>query len=84
MDARERQIELLGRDLGERRHDALPELDLAGEHGRAAVRIDADPGVEHPVGLQAARKRRLLGERDFRVEREGDHQGAEPGREVAA
>ena len=58
MDAPERQIELLGRDLGERRHDALAELDLAGEHGRGAVRIDADPGVEHAVGLQAARQLR--------------------------
>src|SRR6266404_575351 len=83
VDAPERQIELLGRDLGERRQDTLPELDLAGGHGRAAVRVDADPGIEHAVGLQAARKCRLLGERDFRVERKGDHEGAEPGREVA-
>ena len=38
LDARERQIELLGRDLGERGEDPLPELDLAGEDGRACRR----------------------------------------------
>ena len=38
----------------ERGEDALPELDLAGEHGRRAVGIDADPGIEPAVGLQAA------------------------------
>ena len=34
----ERQVELLGRDLRERREDALAELDLAGEHRRACRR----------------------------------------------
>ena len=48
-DARERQVELLGRDLRERGEDALPEFDLAGEHGRGAVGVDAQPGVEHAV-----------------------------------
>ena len=37
LEARERQIELLGRDLRERGEDALPQLDLAGEDGRGAV-----------------------------------------------
>ncbi len=55
VDARERHIELLGRDLRERGHDALAELDLAGEHGDRAVGVDADPGIEHAVGLRGCR-----------------------------
>ena len=60
VDARERQIELLGGDLRERGQDALPELDLAGEHGGVAVGVDAQPGIEHAVGLQAAGQPRRL------------------------
>ena len=74
LDAVERQVELLGRDLGERGQDALAELDLAGEDGRGAVGVDADPAVELAVVLQAAgQPRRLLRERALRIEREGDH-----------
>src|SRR5436190_918904 len=65
-DAPQRHLELLGSDLGERRHDALPELDLAGEYGDAAVGIDAQPGIKRAVGLQAAGEpRRVLPEHYF-------------------
>ena len=56
--ARQRQVEFLRGDLRQRRQDPLPQLDLAGEHGRGAVGIDADPGVERPVVVQAAGQRR--------------------------
>ena len=60
-DPRERQIELLGRDLRQGGEDALPQLHLAGEDGGGAVGIDREPGAEQPVGLQAARQpRRFL------------------------
>ncbi len=82
-DARERQVELFGRDLRERGQDALAELDLAGEDGGGAVGIDAEPGVEHAIVLQAAGKpRRLLPDVRLRIEREGDDDGAEAGREL--
>lgn len=62
----ERQVELFGRDLGERRGDALSELDLAREDGRDTLRVDADPSVEHAVLRQAAQQwRRLLREREL-------------------
>ena len=70
-----RQIELLSRDLGERREDALTEFDLTGEDGGGAVGIDANPAVELAVGLQAAGqpdRRRRLAERGARIEREGN------------
>src|SRR5262249_6777580 len=57
---RERHVELLGGDLGERRDDALAELDLAGEDSDPAVGADAQPGIEHPVGFEAARQPRLI------------------------
>ena len=69
--AGERQVEFFGRDLGERRGDALSKFDLPRKDGRATVRVDADPGVEHAVLRQAARQfRRSLREREFRIERE--------------
>jgi hypothetical protein len=46
--------ELFGRDLDQRRLDPLPELGLAGEHRDLAVRVDADPGVEHGSLVEAA------------------------------
>ena len=49
-----RQVELFRRDLRQRRDDALAELDLAGEDRRVAVGVDADPGVEHAVVIEAA------------------------------
>jgi len=52
LDAGQRQIELFGRDLRERGDDALPQLHLAGENGRGAVGIDADPPVEPAIVLQ--------------------------------
>jgi hypothetical protein len=85
--AREWQLELLRRDLRERRRHALAELDLAGAHRGSAVGMDADPGVQHPVLRQTARqRRRLLGERgdvETREKREGDHDAAEAGRDLA-
>ena len=84
-NARERQVELFGRDLRQRRHDPLPQLDLAGEHGRAAVRVDADPGIEHAVAAKAAGQRaRLLLLGRNRIEREGQNDAAEAFGEVAA
>src|SRR6185436_9907464 len=78
-------IELLGSDLGERRHDALPEFDLAGEHRDAAVGIDAQPGIQRAVGLQAAREpRRVLPEPDFWHEAEREDDATDGGDEVAA
>ena len=71
--ALERQVELFGRDLRKRGDDALAELDLAGEHRARAVRVDADPGVEHAVVRQAAGQIGApLREREFRIEREGN------------
>ena len=89
VEARQRQLELLRRDLGERGRHALAELDLAGAHRRRAVGMDADPGVEHPVlGEAAGEFRRLLGERrrdvEAREKREGDDDAAEAGRDLAA
>ena len=76
--ARQRQIEFLGRDLPERGQDALPELDLAGEDGGGAVGVDADPGVEHAVVVEAAGQPRggALRQQFGRIEREGEHDAA--------
>ncbi len=86
-DLPERHIELFGRDLGKRGQDALPELDLAGKHRHLAVRTDSDPGIEHPVGVEAARELRpvflLLGERGLGAQAEGDDDAAKAGSEVA-
>jgi len=46
--------------LRERGEDTLAELHLAGEHGRGAIRIDAQPRIEHAVAIEATRQRRLL------------------------
>src|SRR5262249_8868115 len=62
--AGERQVELFGRDLGERRGNALSKFDLSRKDGRATIRVDADPGVEQAVLRQAAGQfRRLLRQR---------------------
>ena len=50
--------------------DALAELDLACEDSCAAIRVDAQPGIEHVIAAEAARQVRLLGERKLR--REGE------------
>ncbi len=83
LDACEREVEFLGRDLRQRGQDALPELDLAGEDRGAAVRADADPAIKPAVGLQAAGEtRRFLPARDTWIEGEGNHDGAEARREL--
>src|SRR5439155_20734038 len=83
--ARERHVKLLRRDLGERRDDALSELDLAGEYGDCAVGVDAQPGVEHAVPAKAARQRwRLLATRKLWTKAEGEHDAAKAGGEIAA
>src|SRR5204863_2266098 len=62
-DAAEVDVQLVSGDLGQRGHDALADLYLAGERGYRAVRVDAKPTVEHAVLLQASRQRRgRLGE----------------------
>src|SRR6516162_8788897 len=56
LDPGERQIELLGGDLRQRRRDPLAELDLAGKDDRGPVGIDAQPSIEHAVVVKAARQ----------------------------
>src|SRR5262249_61332323 len=80
---RERQLQFLGRDLGQRGDDALPQLDLACEDRRAAVGTDSDPGIELAVVLQAAGQP-LLCKGELRVEREGNDERAEAGGEFAS
>ena len=78
VDARERHVELFGRDLRERGEDALPELDLAGEHRDRAVGVDAEPGIEHAVAVEAAgQPRRLLRERRAAIEVKASDDAAE-------
>ncbi len=83
VQARQRQVELLGGDLRQRGDDALAELDLAGAHRCAAVGRDANPGVEHAVAIKAARQGgRLLSSRKLRRQREGDDDAAEAGGKI--
>ena len=42
------------RHLDQRRLDALPKLGLAGEHRDTTVALDANPGVDVRLGLEAA------------------------------
>ena len=80
-EPRERQVELLRRDLRERGQDALAEFDLAGEHRRGAVGVDAEPGIEPAVALQAAGQAAAAGRLRSKVggrEREGEHDAASP------
>ena len=48
-DARDRHVELLGDDLGERGLHAGAQLDLAGEEGHATVLAQRQPGVNGGV-----------------------------------
>src|SRR5882762_2608171 len=71
IDALQIDVELVGGDLRERRADALPQLDLAGEDRDRAVGVDAQPGIEHAVVVEAPGERgglrlaeRLGGERE--------------------
>jgi hypothetical protein len=83
-DALEIHVELVGRDLRERGADALAELDLAGEDGHRAVRVDAQPRVEHAVAGEAAGQAgRGRGLREC-IERKRDHQRAAGFEESAA
>jgi hypothetical protein len=84
LDAGSRQVELLGGDLLQRGEDALPQLDLAGDRGRA-VGVDAQPGVEHAIVGEASQLAcRLAGEDcrltggEARGEREGEDERARP------
>src|SRR5262249_42599331 len=74
--------ELFGRDLRERGEYALPQLDLAGEDGRGAVGIDADPTVEPAIVLQTSGQS-FLPACKLRIEREGDDDRTEAGGEFA-
>ena len=86
VSSRERQVELFGGDLRERGQDALAELDLAGEYRGGAVGVDAEPRIEHAVGVQAAGQRRRGAWREQlgRIEREGEHDAAQPLRKSTA
>ena len=75
-DARNVDAELVGDDLRQRCRDSLSQLDLARKHSDRFVRVDREPGVELPIGLQAARKRRRRALRiEIRRERERDRDG---------
>jgi len=56
LDARQVDLQLVGDDLGERGHDPLADLHLAGEGRHRAVGVDAQPAVEQAVLLQAPGK----------------------------
>ena len=83
LDPGQRQIEFFGHDLRERGEDALPQLHLAGENGRAAIGIDADPSVEPAIVLQTSGQS-LLPARKLGLEREADDDRTESGGELAA
>ena len=58
MDRLGRDDQLLGGELNERCLDALAELGFAGEDRDLAVRIDADPGIEHRRFFETSRQLR--------------------------
>jgi len=72
----ERQIELFGGDLCQRRRDTLTQLDLAGEDDRRSVGVDAQPGIEHALVVQATRQFRRL--RAGRARRQGEGEDQRP------
>ena len=74
LDPRQGQIELFRGNLRQRRKNALPQLHLARENGGGALGIDADPGIEPTVVLQASGQP-FLSSRKPRIEREGNHDG---------
>ena len=49
-------VEFFGGDLLKRGLEALTEFGLAGEHGDAAVGVDANPGIEERRLVEAARQ----------------------------
>ena len=75
----ERHVELLGQQLRQRRHDALPHLDLPDEAGDPAVGADVQVGVEvGRVALAAGRQSRGLLAGAGRVDREQHEQARSP------
>src|SRR6267142_2549745 len=78
LDALEMHVELVRGDLRQRGAYALTELDLPGEDRDRAARIDAQPRVEHAVGVEAARERSgsILSPGQTRSERESDDEPA--------
>src|SRR6266571_8164665 len=86
LDALQIDVELVGGDLGERGADALPQLDLAGENGDRAVRVDAQPRVEHAVVVEAPGERGglRLAERQLGGKRKRNDQRAAGLEEIAA
>src|SRR6185436_14274001 len=56
--------------------DALAELYLAGENGHRAVRLDAQPAVQHAVAIEAPGQlcSCRLSQRNFREEGEANDQ----------
>ncbi len=54
-------IEFVGGDLGERRHDALPDLDLSRRDRHLSLRRDVDPGRQLRVRREARRQFRRGG-----------------------
>ena len=59
-DTLQRNIQLLGGDLGQDGHQALPILNLAAEHGDGLFRVNPDPGIQFGVIEQGCGKSRLL------------------------
>jgi hypothetical protein len=51
--------EFLRGELNQRRLQPLAQLRLAGEDRDRAVRIDADPGIEHWLAFETAWQRRF-------------------------
>jgi hypothetical protein len=59
-DLRRLNVQLFSRHLDECRFDSLTEFGLAGEYGNVAGGIDADPGIQHRIVVEAARQLLLL------------------------
>src|SRR5581483_10013005 len=71
-------------DLLERGEDALPELDLTGADGCVAIGVEAQPRVEHPIAVEAARQpKSVLRQREPRRETERENEAAGGGSEIA-
>src|SRR5207249_5056010 len=83
LDALEVHVQLVGGDLRQGGADTLAQLDLAGEDRHGAVGLDAQPGVEHAVRLEAARQS-VLAQSQSRSERESDDESSAHLQEVTA
>src|SRR5690606_11475227 len=88
----ERNVQLLGDDLRQRRDDAVSDLDAAGEEGHRAVFVDPEPAIELRRQLLLLVGRPLRVDRLLRsgigdpgrVEGEADDEGADALGEPAA